>query len=543
MHKHEKEKSIDSESSVIIHREHTNKDTKAKDTTDPGLRGIILTRNELHTYVGEFGAICPKVSNFNYIECLILDFNFVYIKKKGYYAPIATELVNSLKQMKTIQTSSIRGNYDHSSKINSKTLYLLEHEDLIPLFRYINNGTDNKNKQTHSKKYILQVLYLDGNHLSAKMCEMLGQNKKFNSKLEILSCENCKISLEGLKLLLACATGVDPSIYDTLPFQTLDICCKNLEKIEAICKANKIRHETEARERRKTIEQDDKNDEAKTQAVKDNHVASADKDLVATSDDDDESSSTDDLLDGYATAGVGGDESPMLARLLQNNSGGLPISMGARPSGVIKPFQFNSSWYQLQKNVSGMTNFNGESIGNTARMLISNGMWNNKLLVVASDSGGPSGTDGDAANNCPLRGGKYSDFQGGIRAVSLVFGGFVSPNRRGMKLNGTMHSADWYSTFCNIIGNNPNETRSNASNKYNKENNISSPTYIPQIASINMLNFIISKLVHILFVLVLLMVICQTDVVSPKQNLLEFKFKHANVDYGKCFNGIIVSNK
>ena len=45
-----------------------------------------------------------------------------------------------------------------------------------------------------------------------------------------------------------------------------------------------------------------------------------------------------------------------------------------------------------------MANFNDESIGNTARMLMSNGMWNNKLLVVVSDSGGPSGTDDNVVN-------------------------------------------------------------------------------------------------------------------------------------------------
>ena len=81
-------------------------------------------------------------------------------------------------------------------------------------------------------------------------------------------------------------------------------------------------------------------------------------------------------------------------------------------------------------------------------MLISNGMWNDKLLVVESDSDGSCGTDGNAANNCLSRGGNYSDFQGGLRALSLVSGGFVPQDRRGMKLNDTMHTADWYSTFC-----------------------------------------------------------------------------------------------
>ena len=126
--------------------------------------------NCIRTYVGEFGGICPNLSNFNNIECLILDFNFVYIKQKGYYAPIVIELVNSLNQMKSIQTLSICRNFDHSRNIKSNTLYLLAYDDLIPLFKYITNGTNNTNKQTHSTKYILQFLYLDGNDLSEKIC-------------------------------------------------------------------------------------------------------------------------------------------------------------------------------------------------------------------------------------------------------------------------------------------------------------------------------------------------------------------------------------
>ena len=91
------------------------------------------------------------------------------------------------------------------------------------------------------------------------------------------------------------------------------------------------------------------------------------------------------------------------------------------------------------------------------------------LLVVASDSGWPSAPDGNAANNCSLRSGKYSDFEGGMGVVSIVSGGFLLQNRRGMKINDTIDIADWYSTFCNLIGNNPNETRSNAPNQYNKK--------------------------------------------------------------------------
>ncbi len=72
-------------------------------------------------------------------------------------------------------------------------------------------------------------------------------------------------------------------------------------------------------------------------------------------------------------------------------------------------------------------------------------------MIITSDNGGPSGTDGNAANNSPLRGGKYSDFQGGIRVVAMISGGYLPQNRRGKSINGTIHIADWYESNVCII--------------------------------------------------------------------------------------------
>ena len=60
-----------------------------------------------------------------------------------------------------------------------------------------------------------------------------------------------------------------------------------------------------------------------------------------------------------------------------------------------------------------------------------NGMWNNTLLVFASDNGGPvynNGTPG--ASNYPLKGGKMSNWEGGIRVAAFVSGGAVPSNKR-----------------------------------------------------------------------------------------------------------------
>jgi len=52
------------------------------------------------------------------------------------------------------------------------------------------------------------------------------------------------------------------------------------------------------------------------------------------------------------------------------------------------------------------------------------------------------------ANNHPLRGGKFSNFQGGIKVTSMVSGGRLPEARRGQVEHGMLHLADWLQTFC-----------------------------------------------------------------------------------------------
>ena len=63
----------------------------------------------------------------------------------------------------------------------------------------------------------------------------------------------------------------------------------------------------------------------------------------------------------------------------------------------------------------------------------------------ASDHGhGTACFNGEAgANNWPLRGGKYSMFEGGIRVTAFASGGYLPRGVRGTKLEGMMHVADW----------------------------------------------------------------------------------------------------
>ena len=60
-----------------------------------------------------------------------------------------------------------------------------------------------------------------------------------------------------------------------------------------------------------------------------------------------------------------------------------------------------------------MVNYLDDVVGDVVAALKSRGMWDNLLFVTSSDNGGPEYAGG-SANNYPLRGGKFTDWQGGI---------------------------------------------------------------------------------------------------------------------------------
>lgn len=74
-------------------------------------------------------------------------------------------------------------------------------------------------------------------------------------------------------------------------------------------------------------------------------------------------------------------------------------------------------------------------------------MWERLLVVMSADNGGPVYFGGfGGANNYPLRGGKLTNWEGGIRVNAFVSGGFLPPAVRGTRHNGLATLWDWYGT-------------------------------------------------------------------------------------------------
>ena len=86
-----------------------------------------------------------------------------------------------------------------------------------------------------------------------------------------------------------------------------------------------------------------------------------------------------------------------------------------------------------------------DQIGNLTAAVKKNQMWESSLVWFASDNGGPIY---GGANNHPLRGGKYSEFEGGVRVASFVSGGFVVESARGKLGTGLGTLSDVWGTLC-----------------------------------------------------------------------------------------------
>jgi arylsulfatase B len=98
-----------------------------------------------------------------------------------------------------------------------------------------------------------------------------------------------------------------------------------------------------------------------------------------------------------------------------------------------------------------------DSLARVEAKLKEKGMWDNTLLIVSTDNGGLPGNIGgrpqSIGSNMPLRAGKATVFQGGVRGAAFVNGGILPNKARGTVIDGPlMHATDWFATIANLAG-------------------------------------------------------------------------------------------
>ena len=100
---------------------------------------------------------------------------------------------------------------------------------------------------------------------------------------------------------------------------------------------------------------------------------------------------------------------------------------------------------RARRTYLAMINYLDDLVGDIVARLKRKGMWDNTLIVFSADNGGPIYFNGNAgANNFPLKGGKFSNWEGGIRANAWASGGFIPAARRGTVEESYIAVCDWY---------------------------------------------------------------------------------------------------
>jgi arylsulfatase I/J len=124
----------------------------------------------------------------------------------------------------------------------------------------------------------------------------------------------------------------------------------------------------------------------------------------------------------------------------------------------------------VRRFYSAMTNFIDDQIGTVVAALKARGLWDDMLFVMTSDNGGPLSMVPDpaglvgvsGANNYPLRGGKMSNTEGGVRVNAFATGGVIPGAMRGTTSTAFLAVEDWYVTFAALAGVDPTDARAAA---------------------------------------------------------------------------------
>jgi arylsulfatase B len=119
------------------------------------------------------------------------------------------------------------------------------------------------------------------------------------------------------------------------------------------------------------------------------------------------------------------------------------------PQAYLDKFTFIDDGVRRLSHAMG--NMLDAQVGAVVAALRDANLWEDTLVVFHSDNGGELIFE-CGGNNWPLRGGKFSNFEGGIRVNAFVTGGALSPSRRGVLDSGLAMVHDFYATYAALAG-------------------------------------------------------------------------------------------
>ncbi|ETO28267.1 arylsulfatase J precursor [Reticulomyxa filosa] len=109
----------------------------------------------------------------------------------------------------------------------------------------------------------------------------------------------------------------------------------------------------------------------------------------------------------------------------------------------------NKYWKKIEdkdyRNMAAMMSALDDSVGEIVKTLKKSGLWENTLVIWSNDNG--AGHMEAGCSNYPLRGGKNTLWEGGVKSIGAINGGALHVRRRGQISNALFHITDWFPTL------------------------------------------------------------------------------------------------
>jgi len=98
-----------------------------------------------------------------------------------------------------------------------------------------------------------------------------------------------------------------------------------------------------------------------------------------------------------------------------------------------------------------------DTIANVTQAFRDAGIWDDTLLIFTTDNGGHPPTSG---SNWPLRGGKNTLWEGGVRGTSFIRGAGIPAKLQNTTNLSLMHAIDWFPTIITgVLGESTNDSK------------------------------------------------------------------------------------
>ncbi|MEI6235528.1 MAG: sulfatase-like hydrolase/transferase [Planctomycetota bacterium] len=149
-------------------------------------------------------------------------------------------------------------------------------------------------------------------------------------------------------------------------------------------------------------------------------------------------------------------------KLVEQSKGDKPLFLYLPFQAVHGPMQVPESYLKQygdlkepRKTYAGMLSALDEAVGQVLAAFDKKGLRENTLIIFSSDNGGPS--PGRVTHNTPLRAGKGTIFEGGVR--TCAFATWPGKIPAGQTIKEPVHIIDWYPTLLKLAQASPEQKR------------------------------------------------------------------------------------